>query len=97
MKVFTDNPVYKQYDFDALKKQGKSKHDIYAIHGKVLKQILAENDGIAHLASLDDRFHPKHCLDKVMKQLEKNYHTGVRMEKQNPQALKELKQYATDT
>lgn len=94
MKVFTDNKKYKQYDFYLLKKQGMSKHEIYALHGKILKKILAENDGLSHVASLDDRFHPKHCLEKVVKQLEKNYHLGVTMAKEKPALMKELKQYA---
>ncbi len=96
MKVFTDNQKYKQYDFGLLKKQGMSKYEIYALHGKILKKILAENDGLSHVASLDDRFHPKHCLEKVVKQLEKNYHLGMTMAKENPDNLKELKQYAKD-
>lgn len=96
MKVFTDNEKYKQYDFDLLEKQGMSRHEIYALHGKVLKKILAENDWLTHVASLDDRFHPKHCLQKVVKQLEKNYNIGLKIAKERPEDMQELKQYAKD-
>jgi hypothetical protein len=90
MKIFTDNKKYKAYDFDLLrkstgkgknKKPGKTKTEIYALHGEILKKILSEGDGIQRLADLDDRFNPSECIKKALIQLEKNYHIGREKEK----------------
>ncbi len=77
MKIFTDAPEFSQYDFDHLKSKGMSMGEIYALHGKLLQQIVEENDGQSRLASLDDRFDPQTCLIKVATKLEKTYNKAT--------------------
>lgn len=78
MKIFTDDPKYARYDFDLLRSQGKSRSEIYALHGKILKKIVEENDGQARLALLDHRF-AQICLDKVAIKLENTHNSAKRL------------------
>ncbi|AKH32627.1 hypothetical protein XF24_00269 [candidate division SR1 bacterium Aalborg_AAW-1] len=99
MKIFTDHPDYKRYEFDLLKKQGYSTSKIYALHGKIIKQIVQENDGQERLAGLDERFHPQICLDKVAQRMQKDYIYAKKKLTDNQSGPKEqaFKKYVKET
>ena len=68
LKVFTDDPKYKQYDVATMKKQWKTLHEIYKIHGKLLKNII-KNKWMAELEKLDGRFNIWDCIEITAKYL----------------------------
>lgn len=69
MKVFTDNPKYSQYDFATLQKKGKSKVEIYKIHGRILTWLMGKS--MSTLEQLDDRFHTIKCIQATARYLHK--------------------------
>lgn len=79
MKVFTDNVKYAKYDFGTMKKQWKTKKEIYKKHGEVLQGLMDKS--MSELEQLDDRFNTTKCIDatatylaKIKKQVDKNKH-----------------------